>query len=105
VLDARTIPQLGCPVVRGGANNPLADPHEDAWRCHARGILYVPDFLANAGAVIEGASRALDEADLIEGRMDAVADRVRDVVARARSERVPPLEVAVRDADARILGA
>jgi len=51
ILNARTIPQLKCRVVAGGANNQLDVP-EDAERLQARGILYAPDYVVNAGGAI-----------------------------------------------------
>ena len=51
VLDARSIPRLACRAVVGAANNQLATP-EDAGRLRARGILYAPDFVVNAGGAI-----------------------------------------------------
>jgi leucine dehydrogenase len=51
VLDAETIPRLQCRAVAGAANNQLAEG-EDAERLRARGILYAPDFVINAGGAI-----------------------------------------------------
>ncbi len=51
VLNATTIPRLRCRAVAGGANNQLGVP-EDAERLHARGILYVPDYVINAGGAM-----------------------------------------------------
>ena len=52
VLNDRTIPRLRCRLVCGGANNQLAAAaHDDALA--ARGITFVPDYLANAGGVID----------------------------------------------------
>jgi leucine dehydrogenase len=51
VLDATTIPRLRCRAVAGAANNQLAEP-ADAERLRARGILYAPDFVINAGGAI-----------------------------------------------------
>jgi leucine dehydrogenase len=51
VLSAETIPGLACRVIAGAANNQLATP-EDAARLAARGLLYAPDDVANAGGVI-----------------------------------------------------
>jgi leucine dehydrogenase len=53
VLNAKTIPQLKCQAVVGGANNQLAETL-DAERLQARGILYAPDYVVNAGGVIFG---------------------------------------------------
>lgn len=51
ILNETTIPQLRCLAVAGGANNQLATP-DDAERLQARGILYAPDYVINAGGVI-----------------------------------------------------
>jgi two-component system, CitB family, sensor kinase len=50
-LSSATIPQLRCRIVAGAANNQLATP-ADAQRLDATGILYAPDFVANAGGVL-----------------------------------------------------
>jgi leucine dehydrogenase len=51
VLNAKTIPQLNCRVVAGGANNQLAEP-KDAERLKDRGILYAPDYVINVGGAM-----------------------------------------------------
>ena len=54
VLNDGTIPQLKAGIVAGAANNQLGDPrHAEALQ--KRGILYAPDYAANAGGVIWGA--------------------------------------------------
>jgi leucine dehydrogenase len=50
-LNESTIPRLRCRAVVGAANNQLATP-EDADRLAARGIVYAPDFVVNAGGII-----------------------------------------------------
>lgn len=51
VLNEASIPALRCRAIVGAANNQLAT-EKDAGRLAARGIVYVPDFVANAGGVI-----------------------------------------------------
>ncbi len=52
VINDETIPRLKCKAVCGAANNVLAEPrHGDL--LHARGILYAPDYVANAGGLIQ----------------------------------------------------
>jgi leucine dehydrogenase len=58
ILNSGTIPALHCQIVAGAANNQLLDD-VDAERLGARGILYVPDFIANAGGVINGSREIL----------------------------------------------
>ena len=51
VLNDKTIPRLRCQIVAGGANNQLADDRHGQ-ELHDRGILYAPDFVGNAGGLI-----------------------------------------------------
>jgi leucine dehydrogenase len=101
VLDARTISRLRCKVVCGAANNPLAED-EDGERLRAREIAYVPDFIANAGATILGASSSIGESHLVAGRMAAIGEIVREVLARAAREGRSSHAVAIEMADERI---
>jgi leucine dehydrogenase len=101
VLTGETIPRLRCRVVCGGANNPFGSD-EDADALDARGILYVPDFLSNAGALVRGASDCLGEGDLAESRMEALRETTRAVLDRARAEGRSAHRVAVDEADRRI---
>jgi leucine dehydrogenase len=51
-VNPGSIPKLRCKVVAGAANNQLLDEQRDGEALHNRGILYVPDFVANAGGII-----------------------------------------------------
>lgn len=51
ILNAETIPQLKCHAIVGSANNQLHKP-EDGIRLMERGILYAPDYVANAGGIM-----------------------------------------------------
>jgi leucine dehydrogenase len=52
VLDDRSIPALRCRVVAGAANNQLADEERHGAALQERNILYAPDFVLNAGGLI-----------------------------------------------------
>jgi leucine dehydrogenase len=52
VLNDRTIPALRCKVVAGAANNQLENEDRHGQALHDRGILYAPDFVLNAGGLI-----------------------------------------------------
>lgn len=96
VLNRETIPRLRCRVVAGSANNQL-DTDEDAGRLAERGILYVPDFIINAGgAVAHGLLEFLDgtEAD-VEPRVRQIGSTVHAVLARADEDGTTPLDAAV----------
>lgn len=51
ILNQHTIPRLACAIIAGSANNQLQDK-EDGKLLQDRGILYAPDYAANAGGVI-----------------------------------------------------
>ncbi len=52
ILNPETIPRLRCTVVAGAANNQLADEEVDGMALQERAILYAPDFVINAGGLI-----------------------------------------------------
>lgn len=52
ILDSKTIENLKCQIVCGTANNQLLVPDTDGALLKKRGILYSPDFVANAGGLI-----------------------------------------------------
>ncbi len=90
VLNAETIPRLGCAIVAGAANNQLADENGDGARLTDRDIVYAPDFVINAGGLINVANelegynqqRALAQAE-------GIYDTLKAVFAKARANKVP----------------
>jgi glutamate dehydrogenase/leucine dehydrogenase len=86
VLNEAIIPTLKCRAVAGSANNQLATP-EDAARLAERGVLYAPDFIVNAGGVINIADE-LDgyHRERAYGSIRRIFDTTRAVLAGARAE-------------------
>jgi len=94
ILNADTIGTLDCRIVAGAANNQLATP-EIAAALAARGILYVPDFLLNAGGVIHAALAWADGSEAeICARVDRIGETVAEVLEQAESQGERPLDVA-----------
>jgi glutamate dehydrogenase/leucine dehydrogenase len=89
VLSAETIPGLRCRIVAGAANNQLETP-EDAERFAEHGILYAPDYVVNAGGIIQLASlEMLDEDEAKrDARVEGIASTLADVLERAAREGV-----------------
>ncbi|RMF11200.1 MAG: Glu/Leu/Phe/Val dehydrogenase [Alphaproteobacteria bacterium] len=103
VLNARTIPQIRASVVAGAANNQLAEDADGA-RLQARGILYAPDYVINAGGIISVAAEYLggkSESD-VERDITRIHDRLVDLFARAKSEGKPTNVVADAMAEERM---
>ena len=102
VLDAPTIRQLACAAVVGCANNQLATA-ADAARLARAGVLYAPDYVVNAGGVINiaheqgGYDRAKAEAHIAR-----IYDTVLQVLDLAESERITTATAADRLAEQRI---
>ena len=107
VLNEHSIPQLRCAAVCGCANNQLATD-EDGDRLAARDVLYAPDYVVNAGGVIniaqEKAAGGYDH-DRAWARIATIHDTVARVFALADEHGVTPAEAADRLAEQRIAAA
>jgi leucine dehydrogenase len=102
VLNDRTIPRLRCQLICGGANNQLALPVHDA-ALAARGIIFVPDYLANAGGVIDFYQESIDDRpEAVFSSVERIYAITADVVERAASAGETPLCVANRIVQARL---
>jgi leucine dehydrogenase len=95
VLDEATIAALQAPIVAGGANNQLATK-QDGDRIHARGILYAPDYVINAGGIINVALEYLDRARTaeVEARIARIPERLEQVWAESAASGDPAAVVA-----------
>ena len=78
-LNAQTIPQMHCRIVAGAASNQLSEP-SDADLLHDRGILYAPDFIANAGAAV--AIPLIEAGDLGEEQLRESVQRIGDALGQ-----------------------
>ena len=96
ILTAESIARLNTPVVAGGANNQLATP-EDGDRLHARGILYAPDYVINAGGIINVTLEYLGQGDRaeVQARLTQIPGRLETIWGESASSG----ETAARVAD------
>lgn len=103
VLDADTIDALAARAVCGPANNPLAH-RSGADRLAARGILYAPDFVVNAGGVVylDLEAKHLGTRSQIMDRVAAIGDTVRAILADAAARGITPLDAAEERAAERL---
>jgi glutamate dehydrogenase/leucine dehydrogenase len=103
VLNAESIPRLRCRIVAGAANNQLATP-EDADRFEAAGILYAPDFVVNAGGILQLLGLedlGWDEATL-EEHLARIGESLTEIFIRAEREGVSTAAAAEHVAYERI---
>ena len=102
VLNDTTIPRLGCRIVCGGANNQLAEARHDA-ALAVRGIVFVPDYLANAGGVIDFHQETIDDQPAaVLASVARIGTITRDVLRCAAATGATPLSVADGIVGARI---
>ena len=105
ILNAETVPRLRCAIVVGGANNQLREPADGA-RLAERGIVYVPDYVANAGGVITGfGALSGHPPEWGIARVDGIFDTVAEILRRAEQDGILPHVAADMIADARIAAA
>ena len=103
VLNDATIPCLRCRVVCGGANNQLAEARHDA-ALAVRGIVFVPDYLANAGGVIDFHQETIDDQpDAVLASVARIGAITRGVLRCAAATGATPLSVADGIVRARII--
>lgn len=91
-LTTKRIGELNCLAVCGGANNQLDSPGA-AENLTARGIFYVPDFVANSGGLIN----VVDELNAggynrqrVAKNVEAVYNRVEELITKSRESQISP---------------
>ena len=95
ILTEQTIADLNVPIVAGGANNQLAT-REDGKRLHDRGILYAPDYVINAGGIINVCTEYLGDGDstLVRERIEGITDRLEQIWSESAQTKRDPASVA-----------
>lgn len=104
VINDETLPRLQCRVIAGAANNQLKETrHGDMLQ--DRGILYAPDFIINAGGVINVADE-LQQGGYSRERalrkVDGIYNNIAQVIAISKRDRIPTYKAADILAEARI---
>ncbi|MGI8627419.1 MAG: Glu/Leu/Phe/Val family dehydrogenase [Geodermatophilaceae bacterium] len=101
-LDDETVATLTARIVCGGANNQLA--HPDISKVLAdRGILYAPDYMVNAGGVIQCENEVGGyPAERARAMTERIFDTTLRVLALAEADGVPPVVAADRLAERRM---
>ena len=91
IFDDQGVARLAAPIVAGGANNQLAGP-EHGPALAARGILYAPDYVINAGGIIAVtleylARRSGEPCGIgeVQRRLKEIPDRLRGIWQQAES--------------------
>lgn len=104
VIDDRTLPALRCRIVCGSANNQLAEERHGTL-LHEKGILYAPDYVANAGGTIFDTDRLQRGGFNRERAWNNVArirERMAELIEIGKREKIPTWLAADRLAERRL---
>jgi len=104
ILTAESISALDVAIIAGGANNQMAT-RDDAERLFDRGIIYAPDYVINAGGIINVGLEYLGDAsvDDVNQRIDIIPERLTQIWDESRADNIPAAMVADRMAQ-RLIG-
>jgi leucine dehydrogenase len=95
ILNKDSIPNLRVKAIAGGANNQLAIP-DDGAHVRAMGILYAPDYVINAGGIINVALQYLDDAnrEAVDAKIEEIPDRLQTIWTESESKGQTPAQIA-----------
>lgn len=98
-INDATISQLKVEIVVGSANNQLLED-EHGYALVKLNILHAPDFVANSGGIINGCRELLGwDTNTTTKKVDAIYDRVLDILKLAEAQAVPPFKTATSMAE------
>jgi len=100
ILNDETIPTLKASIIAGGANNQIAE-HRHGEMLRERGILYAPDFVINAGGIIEIHHQREDTADQSKAHIEKIGDTLLEIFAESDKQKVATVDVAEQLAEAK----
>ncbi|CAN7216408.1 branched-chain amino acid dehydrogenase [Peribacillus frigoritolerans] len=102
VINDQTINQIRAKVIAGAANNQLKETvHGD--QIHEKGIIYAPDYVINAGGVINVADELLGyNRERALKKVETVYDTIERVIEIAKRDQIPTYKAADRMAEERI---
>ncbi|WP_276359836.1 Glu/Leu/Phe/Val dehydrogenase [Daejeonella sp. H1SJ63] len=102
-VNTETINRLKCPIIAGSANNQLADEVVHGNMLLEKGILYAPDYLINAGGLINCYSEIAGFSKKKTLQMaENIYEATRRVIQKSKEEKIPTIEAANKIAEKRI---
>jgi len=102
-VNTESIAKMKCPIIAGAANNQLADENVHGPMLIEKGIIYAPDFLINAGGLINVAAE-LDgyNKERVMGNVNKIYDRTLDIYRLAETEKIHTQAAATKIAEKRL---
>ncbi|MDP2305444.1 MAG: Glu/Leu/Phe/Val dehydrogenase dimerization domain-containing protein [Pseudomonadota bacterium] len=103
IINTRTIPMIKAPIIAGGANNQLDDETRDGEALAERGITYAPDYVINAGGLINVCAELKNQSrEKAMGDAAAIFNTVKRIINKAKSEGTTTIRAANKVAEERI---
>lgn len=109
IINDDTINRLKCKIIAGCANNQLLDEQKHGKMLHEFGILYAPDFVINAGGLINCAFEYYSKKNnkeysstAVYNEIEGISLRLRKVFSLAEEKNIPEAEAAVLIAEKRL---
>lgn len=102
-VNSESIAKMKCPIIAGAANNQLADENVHGPLLIEKGILYAPDFLINAGGLINVAAE-LDgyNRERVLGNVEKIYDRTLDIFNLSETDKIHTQAAAMKIAEKRL---
>lgn len=103
VINDDTLRRLKCKIIAGAANNVLKDSAPHGQLVHDLGLVYAPDYVINAGGLINVYQEILGyDKDAAMRAIDMIFDRIREIIRVSKETNTPTYLVADRMAERRI---
>ena len=93
VINQYNVSKLKCKIICGGANN-IVNGYKPINYMHNKGILYIPDYVSNAGGTISTSLTIMDKQDDIEDAVYSIYDNTKLILEMSSKENKPPLVIA-----------
>jgi leucine dehydrogenase len=105
IINPESLAQLRCKAIAGAANNQLATL-EMGDKLHAKGIIYAPDYVINAGGIIEVyyQNQGVLDATKVNTHVETIGDRLRDIYQRSQRENMATQRIADAMAEEKFKG-
>ena len=88
-MQTKTIEQLKCKIIAGAANNVLENYEKHGEMLINKGILYAPDYVINAGGLINIYNELNDyNRDKVYNQVETIYDTLMDIFSRSKTESI-----------------
>jgi leucine dehydrogenase len=103
-INTESIPKLTCSIIAGAANNQLADEKIHGRQLIEKGIIYAPDFLINAGGLVNVAAEASGSynREKVTNDVEKIYNRILAIFSLSEKEDITTQEAAIQIAQKRI---